>query len=77
MCLCDFRSPICYVQSFSIPLSLLSNAMGLTQFEFLKVKLCPVSHNDLIMDYFSIENLYSVTRLPISYFDSKIDTKKN
>ena len=58
-----FRSPICDFRSCSIPLSLLSNATGLTQFGFFKGELCPISHNALIMDCFRRAHLYGMPRV--------------
>ena len=71
--LCYFRSPISDFWSCSIPLSRLSNAIGLTQFWFFKEELYPISHNALIMDCFSRANLYDLPRVTVSSFASKID----
>ena len=71
-----FRSPICDFRSCSIPLSLISNSTGLTQFGFFKRELFPISHNALIMDCFCKENLYGVPRVIVSSFSSKIDRDK-
>ena len=76
MYLCYFKSPICDFWSCSSPLSLLSNATGPTQFGVFKWQLCPISHNDLIMDGFSRAKLYDVSRVTVSSFNSKIDIKK-
>ena len=73
---CDFRSLICDLRSCSSPLSLLSNATGLSRFGFFKAKLCLISHNDLIMDQFNKANLYDMPRVTVSSFGSKIDTQK-
>ena len=70
-----FSSPICYFWFCSITLSLLSNATGLTQFGFFKGELCPISHNGLIMDWFSRENLYGVPCVIVSSFSFEIDIK--
>ena len=48
--LCDFRSSRSKIQSYSIPLNLLSNARGVTWFECFTTNLFPISHKDLIMD---------------------------
>ena len=68
MYLCNFRSPRFYLQSFSSPLNLLSNATGLTWFWFFKAKLCPISQNELIMDWFSRDKFYGerLVTFPIS-----------
>ena len=76
MYLCYFRSSINDFWSCSIHLSLLSNATGLTQFEFFKRDLYPISHNALIMDCFSRAHLYSVPRVTVFSFFSKIDREK-
>ena len=54
----------------------LLNAIGLTWFGFSKTKLCPISHNDLIMDWFSRANLYDLPRVTVSSFTSKIDSQE-
>ncbi len=38
------------------------------------MKLCQISHDGLIMDWLSIENLYGIPRVKVSYFSPKIDT---
>ena len=58
------------------PLKPFSNAIGLTWFGFFKAKLCPISHDDLIMDWFSRANLYNLPRIIGSSFGSEIDIKK-
>jgi len=45
-----FQIQICDLRSCSIPLCPLSNSTCLTWFGFFNAKLCPISHNDLIMD---------------------------
>ena len=57
-------------------LNYLSNATGLTWFGFSKAKLCPISHNDLIMDWFSRANLYDLPRVTVLYFSFEIDRKE-
>ena len=74
--LCYFSSLICDFWSYSIPLSHISNATGLTQFGFFRRELYPISHNALIMGCFSRENLYIVPHVTISSFGSKIDREK-
>ena len=59
-----------------IPIIPLSNAMGQTLFGFFKAKLCPISHNDLIMDWFSRTNFYDMPRVTISSFGSEIDPQE-
>ena len=75
--LCNFRSLISEIQPYSSTLNLLSNATGSTWFLFFKTKLCPISHNDLIMDLFSRANLYDVPRVTFFSFGSEIDIQKN
>ena len=74
--LCDFRSLISEIWSWGSPLNPLSNAIGLTWFGFFKENLCPISHNDLIMDWFSRENLYDLPCVIIFSFGSKIYRKE-
>ena len=72
MYLCIFQSPIFYLSCFSSPPNLLSNSIGLTWFWFFNTKLFTISHNDLIMDWFSRSNLYSVPHVIVSSFSSEI-----
>ena len=58
------------------PLNYLSNSTGLTWFGFSKTKLCPISHNHLIMDWFSRANLYDLPRVTVSSFVSEIDSQE-
>ena len=55
--ICYSSSPICAFRFSSSHLSILSNATGLTQFGLFKREICPISHNDLIMEWFSRTNL--------------------
>ena len=73
---CDFRSLISKIWPWGIPLNPLSNSTGLIWFGFFKEKLCPISHNDLIMDWFSRENFYDLPRVTVSSFGSEIDITK-
>ena len=50
----------------------LLNSTGLTGFGFSKTKVSPISHNDLIMDWFSRVNLYDLPRVTVSSFTSEI-----
>ena len=75
--LCHFISSISDFWSCSSPLSLLSNAIGLTQFGFFKKELCLISHNSLIMDCFSRAHLYSVPCVTVSSFGSEIYREKS
>ena len=61
-----FRSSIYDFWLCRSTLSLLSHAIGLIQFGFFKGDLCPISHNDLIMDCFSRANFYGVPCVTIS-----------
>ena len=54
----------------------LLKAIGLTWVGFSKTKLCPISHNDLIMDWFSRANLYNFPRVTVSSFASEIDSQE-
>jgi len=74
--LCNWKSLISEIQPCCSPLKLLSNSTGLTWFGFSKEKLCPISHNDLIMDWFSREKFYDFPRVIISYFSFEIDRKE-
>ena len=71
-----FRSQICDFRFYSIPLSLLSNAICLTQFGFFKRELCPISHYALIMDCFSRAHLYGVPRVIFLHSVLKFIEKK-
>ena len=72
--LCDCVSSISKIWSCSIPLNILSNATTLTWFSFFNKKLCPISHNDLIMDWFIRANLYGVSCVTFSSFGTEIHT---
>ena len=74
--LCNCRSLISEIFPCSIPLELLSNVTGLTWFGFFKAKLCPISHNDAIMDWFSRANLYYLPHVTVSSFGSGIDRQE-
>ena len=76
MYLCNFGSSISKIWSCSRPINFLLNATGLTWFGFLKAKLFPISHNDVIMDWFSRVNLYGVPCVIVSYFGFEIDTQE-
>ena len=72
--LCDCGSSISEIQHWSSPLNYLLNATGLTWFGFSKTNLCPISHNDLILDWFSRANLYDLPRVTVLSFVSEIDS---
>ena len=74
--LCNCRSSISEIWPCSIPLKLLSNFIGLTWFGLFKAKLCPISHNDPNMDWFSRANLYDFPCVTVSSFGSEIDRKE-
>ena len=74
--LCDCGSSISEIFHWGSLLNYLSNATGLTWFGFSKAKLCPISHNDLIMDWFSRVNLYDLPRVMFSCFGSEIDSQE-
>ena len=70
------RSSIFEIKHYSSPLKLLSNSIGLTWFGFFKTKLCPMSHNDLIMDWVSRANSYDFPHVTVWSYGSKIDIKE-
>ena len=74
--LCNWKSSIFEIQPCSSPLKLLSNATGLTWFGFYKTNLCPIYHNDLILDWFSRANLYDLPRVTVLLFVSEIDSQE-
>ena len=74
--LCDCGSSISKIQHWSSPLNSLLNSIGLTWFGFSKTKLCPISHNYLIMDWFSRANLYDLPRVTVLSFVSEIDSEE-
>jgi len=61
------------IQSYGIPLSLLSNATSMTKFGFFKGNLCPISHDVLIMDWLSRANLYIVPHVIALTFNLEND----
>ena len=74
--LCNFRYLIYEIWPWISPLNLLSNAIGMTRFGFLKSNLCPISYDDLIMDWFSRANLYELKRVTVSSFGFEIDRQE-
>jgi len=74
--LCNWKSSISEIQPCSSPLKLLSNATGMTWFWFSKTKLCPISHNDLILDWFSRANLYDLPCVTVLSFVFIIDSEE-
>jgi len=72
----NFGYPGSEIASYCIPKSLLYNSTSLTNIGFFKKKLCPISHNDLIIDWFSRANLYGVPSVIILTFGSKHNTSK-
>ena len=72
----DCGSSIFKIRQWGSLLNYLSNATCLTWFGFSKAKLCPISHNDLIMDWFSTTNLYDLPRVTVLSFGSKIDSQE-
>ena len=75
--LCYFRLSISEIRRCSSPLNLRLNSIVLTWFGFFKSKLCPISHDDLIiMDWFSRANLYDFPCVNVSFFGSEIDITK-
>jgi hypothetical protein len=74
--LCNFGSPRSEISSCGSPLSPLSNPTSLIKIGFFKKELCPISHDDLIIDWFSRANLYEVPRVTVSTFGPENDTQK-
>ena len=74
--LCNYGSPGSSISSCVIPLSPISNPMGLINIGLFKKGLCPVSHDDLIIDWFSRANLYDVTRVTVSTIGYGTDTQQ-
>ena len=73
--LCNYGSPRSEISSFGILVSPLSNATSLIKIGFSKQELCPTSHDDLIIYFFSRVNLYDVPCVPIPTFGSENDTE--
>ena len=71
MYLYNFRSSSSKIATYNSPLCPLSNATSLIKIGFSKEELCQISHNDLIIDYFSRANLYNVPRVHVLIFGSK------
>ena len=71
-----FGSSISKIRPCSSTPNLLSNSTGVTWFGCFKIKLCPISHNGLIMYWFSRANVYGVPCVTFSSFSSKIDTQE-
>ena len=74
--LCDCGSSISEIWHWGILLNYLSNATSLTWFGFPKENLCPISHNDLIMDWFNRSNLYDLPNVTVFSLSSEIDSKE-
>ena len=74
--LSNFRSPGPEILSRGSPLSPISNTMGMIYIGFLKKELCLVSHNDLIIHYFSRAKLYDVPCVTVVIFGPKNDTQQ-
>lgn len=75
-CLFNFGSPRSEIRSYGIPLNLLSNVTSQTKNGLLKVRFFPISHDDLIMDWFNRVHLYKVPHVTIMIFDPENDTWK-
>ena len=74
--LCNFGSPRFEILSCGIPLSILSNPISHTEIGLDKIKLCPISHDDLVMHLFSTVNLYRMPHVTILTSSPKNDTRK-
>ena len=62
--------------SYSIPLSPISNPASLIKIGFCKEELCQISHDNLIIDWFTRENLYEVSHVTVSILGPETDTHK-
>jgi len=74
--ICNFRSPISEIWFGSNPLSPLSNPEILIKIGFYKEALCQISHDDLIIDWFSRANLYEVSRVTVSTLGPETNIQK-
>ena len=72
----NFRSPMSRIKSCSSHMSPLSNIARLIKIGFSKEELCPISHDDLIIDSFSRANLYKVPHVTVLNFCPKYATQK-
>lgn len=73
--LCDFGSPRYEILSYGSPISLISKPVSQTDIGFYKKELFPISHDELIIDWFRRENLYGVPRVTVSTFFPQFDTR--
>ena len=73
MYLYNFGYSIYKITSCSSPMKFILNAIGPTWFGFYKTNLCPIFHNDLIVDWFNRENLYGIPRVTTYSFGFEID----
>lgn len=74
--LCDFRSPGFEILSYGSPLSPISKPIGLIKIGFFKKELFSISHDDLIIDWFSRDKLYKVPCFIVATFGPKNDTQQ-
>ena len=74
--LCNFGSSRSEISSCSIPVSLISNATNLTDIGLFKKMLCPISHDDLVRNWFSRVNLYRVPHVTVLTFGLENDIIK-
>ena len=58
------------------PYSPLSNPIGIIRIGFFKKYLVPMSHDDLIIDWFSTANVYEFPHVTIVTFGPKNATQK-
>jgi len=72
----NIHSPRSEILFGYIPPSLLSNSTIQINIGFLKIKLCPISHDDLAMDWFGKTNLYGKPHVNVSPFEPNNDTWK-
>ena len=76
MYFCNFQSPRFEIASCSNPLRNISKPMSLIKIGFSNEELCQISHDRLIIDWFSSTSLYEVTRVTVLTLGSKTDTTK-
>jgi len=72
----NFRSLGSQISCCGSPFSPLSKPTGLINIWFCKKELCPISHDDLIIDWFSRANLYEMPHATITTFGPENSTQK-
>jgi len=74
--LCNFASQGSEISSCGSPLSLISNPTVLIKIGFFKNELCPISHDDLIIDFFNNVKLYEDPCVTVATFVPENTTQK-